>query len=153
MNFSVQLRIAAARMRVCQGEVNFLSVLQSPPRKTRTTFKYCVDAIIFPSATTLNGDFQSQQWSEFAKVRCSEAVSNWSHDSKSVYMYCKNGDQSAEVVRISVPDGKVERVLDLKDITLGGYWPYWVSLLSDDSPLLMLDKNAQEIYRLDLQYR
>jgi DNA-binding winged helix-turn-helix (wHTH) protein len=98
-------------------------------------------------------DFKSQQWSEFAKVRCSEAVSNWSHDSKSVYMYCKNGDQSAEVVRISVPDGKVERVLDLKDITLGGYWPYWVSLLPDDSQLFTLDKNAQEIYRLDLQYR
>jgi hypothetical protein len=68
-------------------------------------------------------------------------------------MYRKNGDGSAEVVRISVPGGKVERVLDLKDITLGGYWPGWVSLLPDDSLLLTLDKNAQEIYRLDLQYR
>jgi DNA-binding winged helix-turn-helix (wHTH) protein len=94
-------------------------------------------------------DFQTQQWSEFA----ANGDGTWSRDSKSVYAYRKNPDQSAGVVRISVPDGKVERVLDLKDITLGGYWPSWVSLLPDDSPLLMLDKNAQEIYRLDLRYR
>jgi DNA-binding winged helix-turn-helix (wHTH) protein/WD40 repeat protein len=92
-------------------------------------------------------DFQTQQWSEFA------GSGAWSHDSKFVYSHRKNGNQSVEVVRISVPDGKVDRVLDLKDITLGGYWPGWVSLLPDDSLLLMLDKNAQEIYRLDLQYR
>ena len=101
---------------------------------------------------TMLYDFQSQHWSEFSKVRCSGAVSNWSFDSKFLYTYCKNGDQ-AEVLRISVPDGKVEHVLDLKDKTLGGYWPYWVSPLPDNSPLLTLDKNAQEIYRLDLEYR
>jgi len=68
-----------------------------------------------------------------------------------VYLHRKNADQS-EVVRMSVPDGKVERVLDLKGITLGGYWPDWVSLLPDDSPLLMLDKSTQEIYRLQFQH-
>jgi hypothetical protein len=52
-----------------------------------------------------------------------------------------------------VPDGKVERVLDLKGVTLGGFWPGVVGLLPDDSPLLMLNKSKQEIYRLDLQYR
>jgi len=93
-------------------------------------------------------DFQSQQWSEFPG-----GAFTWSHDSKFVYMHRKYGDQSSEVVRMSVPGGKVERVLDLKDITLGGYWPGWISLLPDDSPLLMLNKSKQEIYRLDLQYR
>jgi len=96
-------------------------------------------------------DFHTQQWSEFADGFYGRPA--WSHDSKFAYMYRKNGDGSAEVVRISVPGGKVERVLDLKDITLGGYWPGGVSLLPDDSLLLTLDKNAQEIYRLDLQYR
>jgi DNA-binding winged helix-turn-helix (wHTH) protein/Tol biopolymer transport system component len=99
-----------------------------------------------PNKTMLY-DFQTQQWSEFA------GGGTWSHDSKSVYSHRKNGDQSAEVVRISVPGGEVERVLDLKGVTLGGYWPGWVSLLPDDSPLLMLDKSTQEIYRLDLQFR
>jgi hypothetical protein len=100
-----------------------------------------------PSRTMLY-DFQSQQWSEFA-----DGVFTWSHDSKSVYLHRENGDQSGEVVRISVPDGKVEHVFDLKDITLGGYWPGWISLLPDDSPLLMINKSKQEIYRLDLEYR
>jgi hypothetical protein len=100
-----------------------------------------------PTRTMLY-DFQSQQWSEFG-----DGVFTWSHDSKSVYLPRKNGDQPGEVVRISVPDGKVEHVLDLKDITLGGYWPGWISLLPDDSPLLMIDKNGQEIYRLELKYR
>ena len=93
-------------------------------------------------------DFQSQQWSEFPG-----GAFTWSHDSKFVYMHREYGDRSSEVVRISVPGGKVERVLDLKDITLGGYWPGWISLLPDDSPLLMLDRSKQEIYRLELQYR
>ena len=43
-----------------------------------------------------------------------------------------------EVVQISVPDGRVERVVDLKGVNLGGYWPGVVGLLPDDSPLLML---------------
>jgi len=99
------------------------------------------------SNKTMLYDFQSQQWSDFG-----DGIPAWSHDSKFVYLQRKNGDQSPEVVRIRVPDGKVERVLDLKGITLGGYWPDWVSLLPDDSPLLMLDKSTQEIYRLELQH-
>ena len=48
------------------------------------------------------------------------------------------------ILRISVPDGKTGRVLDLKDVTLGSFWD-WVSLLPDDSALLMLDKSTREI--------
>jgi hypothetical protein len=97
-------------------------------------------------------DFRSRQWSDFREgVRgCAESV--WSHDNKSVYQCRGNGDQ-LEVVRISVPGGNVERVLELKGVNLGGYWPGVVGLLPDDSPLLMLNKSKQEIYRLDLQYR
>jgi len=52
-----------------------------------------------------------------------------------------------------VPDGHVQRVLDLKALTLSGLWPDWVGLLPDDSPSLMLDRSTEEIDRLDLQYR
>jgi hypothetical protein len=97
-------------------------------------------------------DFPTQRWSEFMDGM-DYGTPTWSLDSKFVYMQRKNGDGSVEVVRISVPDGKIERVLDLKGITLGGYWPDGVDLLPDNSPLLMLDKNAQEIYRLELRYR
>ena len=77
-------------------------------------------------------NFQTQRWSELAK-RFGGAV--WSHDGRFVY-----GSRPAELIRVSVADGKVQRVLDLKGVTLGGFWPGWISLLSDDSPLLMLDR-------------
>jgi DNA-binding winged helix-turn-helix (wHTH) protein/Tol biopolymer transport system component len=96
-------------------------------------------------------DSQTEHWTEF--LDDSYGAPAWSHDDRFVYMERKNRDRSSEIVRISVPDGKVESVLELKDVTLGGYWPGWISLLPDDSALLMLDKSTQEIYRLDLQYR
>jgi Tol biopolymer transport system component len=95
-------------------------------------------------------DFQTQKWSELARGHDSNSTV-WSHDSKFVYVQLK--DYPAELVRVSVPDGKIEPVLDLRDMTLGGYYSGWVSLLPDDSPLLMLDRSTQEIYRLDLQYQ
>jgi DNA-binding winged helix-turn-helix (wHTH) protein/Tol biopolymer transport system component len=97
-------------------------------------------------------DFQTRQWSDFLEGARGCAESVWSHDDRSVYQCRGNGDQ-LEIVRISVPDGKLERVLELKGVTLGGYWPGVVGLLPDDSPLLMLNKSKQEVYRLDLQYR
>ena len=77
-------------------------------------------------------NFQTQRWSELAKGSGGIA---WSHDGRFVYL--NHGARPAELSRISVPDGKVQSVLDLKGVTLGGLWPDWISLLSDDSPLLM----------------
>jgi len=94
-------------------------------------------------------DFQTKRWSELSTNVGSGSVV-WSHDSKFVYLDLKG--QPAKLVRISVPDGKVEPALDLSDITLGGYFPGWISLLPDDSPLLMLDRSKHDIYRLELQY-
>jgi Tol biopolymer transport system component/DNA-binding winged helix-turn-helix (wHTH) protein len=94
-------------------------------------------------------DFQTHKWSELAKAFGSMA---WSHDSKTIYVHLKHETRPAELVRISVPDGQVQRVVNLEGLTLGGLWPDWVSLLADDSPLLMLNRSTEEIYRLDLQY-
>ena len=95
-------------------------------------------------------DFQTQRWTELANAFGSIT---WSHDSRSIDMHLKHQKEPAELIRVSVPDGRVQRVLDLKGMTLGGFWHDWVSLLPDDSPLLMLDRSTEEIYRLDLQYR
>ena len=94
-------------------------------------------------------DLPTERWSELVQ---DDGAIAWSHDSKSVYLIRRREAQAAELVHISVPGGKTERVLDLKDVTLVGFWD-WVSLLPDDSALLTLDKSTQEIYRLDLQYR
>jgi DNA-binding winged helix-turn-helix (wHTH) protein/Tol biopolymer transport system component len=97
-------------------------------------------------------DFQTQRWSELAKGSGGIA---WSHENQFVYLLFGHNANSAELTRISVPDGKVQRVLDLKGVTLGGPWSDWISVLSDDSPLLQLDRtrNIEEIYKLELQYQ
>jgi len=95
-------------------------------------------------------DLKTNRWTELIQAFGSVV---WSHDSRFVYMHLKHEAKPAELIRISVPDGKVQRVLDLKGVTLGGLWPDWISLLPDDSPLLMLDRSIEEIYRLDLEYR
>jgi len=99
--------------------------------------------------TVMLYDFQAQRWTKLAKASGSVA---WSHDSKSIVVRVKQENQPAELIRISVPDGRVTHLLNLKDLTFGGLWTDWVTLLPDDSPLLMLDRSTEEIYRLDLQY-
>jgi Tol biopolymer transport system component len=97
-------------------------------------------------------DFQTKKWAQLAnEVGSSSGV--WSHDSKFVYLDLKGQAAKPTLVRISVPDGKVEPALDLSDITLGGYSPRWIGVLPDDSPLFVLDRSKHEIYRLELQYR
>jgi hypothetical protein len=98
-------------------------------------------------------DLKINRWSELTQGWGSIA---WSHKQPvcvPVYLHLKHESEPDELVRVSVPKGKVQRVLDLKGVTLGGLWPDWISLLPDDSPLLMLSRSTEEIYRLDLQYQ
>jgi hypothetical protein len=53
------------------------------------------------------------------------------------------------VLRVRVRDGKVERVVDLKDLPLTGYYGFWFGLAPDDSPLLLRDAGSQDLYSLD----
>jgi Tol biopolymer transport system component len=62
-------------------------------------------------------DFQTAKWTELPEGKGGDAIA-WSHDSKSVFLNFKHGAQPSELVRISVPDGKIERVLDLSSMAL-----------------------------------
>lgn len=109
-----------------------------------------VTALTSASHKIMLYDFAHARWSELAEGDGSPA---WSRNSKFVYLVLQREAEQPELVRISIPEGKIERVLDLKDIEIGGYYPGWVSVLPDDSPLLTIDKSTQEIYRLDLRYQ
>ena len=43
----------------------------------------------------------------------------------------------------------VERVADLKGLSITGYYGIWLGLAPDDSPLLLRDAGSQDIYALD----
>jgi DNA-binding winged helix-turn-helix (wHTH) protein/dipeptidyl aminopeptidase/acylaminoacyl peptidase len=109
-----------------------------------------VTAISAAAQALMLYDFRTERWSELVRGDGSVA---WSRDSKFVYLDLQRPDLSPALVRIRVSDRKIERLLDLKDISLEGYWPDWFSLLPDGSPVFTRDTSTQEIYRLDLQYR
>jgi serine/threonine protein kinase/Tol biopolymer transport system component len=95
-------------------------------------------------------DAEKATWTQLADSRF--AFENWSHDGKFLYAE-EYPDKSDDMVRVSVPAGKVERLLSLKEIPRGfDPWEFWVGLSPDDSPLLMRDRSTQEIYSLDVRF-
>ena len=93
-------------------------------------------------------DFKTQKWSQLAQGLF--AFENWSLDGR--FLYAESYfDKSDDFVRVSIADGKVERLFSLKEVPRGfDPWESWVGLGPNDTPLLMRDKSTQEIYRLDV---
>jgi eukaryotic-like serine/threonine-protein kinase len=104
-----------------------------------------ISAFSADSKTLLLFDMQTQKWSELAQGSLSWL--NWSHDSKYVYVLdFRNRDA---VVRIRVSDHKVEPVVDLRNFITAGRYGGWLALAPDDSPLLLRDTGAQDVYSVD----
>lgn len=90
-------------------------------------------------------DFTTQKWDELAKVTC--GFPNWSKNGD--YVYFLHEENQPSVMRIHIPDRKIERVADLMGFRQGGYFGVWLGMAPDDSPLLLRDTGTQEIYALD----
>jgi eukaryotic-like serine/threonine-protein kinase len=90
-------------------------------------------------------DFQTQKWSELAKVRA--AFPNWSSDGQYVY-FLRWLDKPA-VLRVRITDRKLEQVSDLANLPTTGNIGPWLGLAPDDSLLLLKDMGTQDIYALD----
>jgi eukaryotic-like serine/threonine-protein kinase len=95
-------------------------------------------------------DMDKKNWTQLAASRF--GFENWSHDGK--YLYAEDySDKTDDLVRVSVANGKVERLFSLKEVPRGfDPWEFWVGLAPDDSLLLMRDRSTQEIYRLDVRF-
>ena len=90
-------------------------------------------------------DFQTQKWSQLAKVRA--GFPNWSKDGQYVY-FLRWLDHPA-VMRVGITDRKVEQVSDLTNFpTVGNIGP-WIGLDPEDSPLVLKDTGFQDIYSLN----
>ncbi|MGA2561742.1 MAG: hypothetical protein ABSF17_18890 [Terracidiphilus sp.] len=76
----------------------------------------------------------------------------WSSDSQSVYfLRLINGDRG--VYRVRVQGGKTERVADLTDWHITGYYSFWMALDPTDTPLLLRDVGTDDIYALTLEQK
>jgi serine/threonine protein kinase/Tol biopolymer transport system component len=109
-----------------------------------------VAALSADSTKLMLYDLQKKTWTPLAVSRF--GFENWSHDGK--YLYAEDySDKADDMVRVSLADGKVERLVNLKDIPRGfDPWEFWVGLAPDDSPLLMRDRSTQEIYSLEVRF-
>jgi eukaryotic-like serine/threonine-protein kinase len=108
-----------------------------------------VAALSADSTKLMVYDLQKKNWKQLAVSRF--GFENWSHDGK--YLYAEDySDKSDDVVRVNVANGKMERLLSLKEIPRGfDPWEFWIGLAPDDSPLLMRDRSTQEIYSLEVR--
>ena len=90
-------------------------------------------------------DFQTQKWSQLAKVRA--AFLNWSKDGQ--YVFFLRWLDNPAVMRIGISDREVEQVSDLANLPTTGNVGPWLGLDPDDSPLLLKDIGTQDVYALD----
>lgn len=106
-----------------------------------------ISAFSSDSKTLLLFDLETQKWKELA--RGSLSWLNWSHDGQ--YVYVLDYRQKSAVMRVRVPDGKLEQVADLKDFPATGRYGAALALTPDDQPLMLRDTGTQDVYSVDWQ--
>lgn len=75
---------------------------------------------------------------------------NFSHNSQFVYLLSGRGGSA--VIRVHLPDGKIQQVADLKNFVYTGYFGDGsLALDPDDSPLLLRNAGSSDVYALDWQ--
>ncbi len=93
-------------------------------------------------------DLQLKRWFDL-KVNGEVEFPNFSNDSKFIYFLRYGLDQG--LFRISVTGGKEERVVDMTDWHLTGFFGYSMSLDPTDAPLVLHDVGSVDIYALTLE--
>ncbi|HXJ91440.1 MAG TPA: protein kinase [Terriglobia bacterium] len=93
-------------------------------------------------------DLTAQKWYELAKGAFF-SFPNWSHDGR--YVYYLQGSKSMSLMRLRIADRKTERVVDLQNLHMTGYYGVSLSLSPNDEPIMTRDIGRQEIFALDWQ--
>jgi serine/threonine protein kinase/Tol biopolymer transport system component len=113
-----------------------------------------IAALSYDNATMLFLDLRTNQWKQLARSNLIGYLA-WSADSRYVY-FDTLFEQNPVYERVHIPDGKIEKIVDMKQIRTfpSQYGPgsgSWTGLGPGDVPLFVRDTSAQEIYALDLQ--
>jgi Tol biopolymer transport system component len=91
-------------------------------------------------------DFTTHRWVVLPGLPSREmGVAQWSHDSKHIYSQDTGG-----IYRVRIADGKVEPVVSSKNVRQAGLGDFgFISLASDDSPLVMIGHGVSDLYAFD----
>jgi Tol biopolymer transport system component/predicted Ser/Thr protein kinase len=95
-------------------------------------------------------DFTTQRWEEAEEAATfSIGFMAWSSDSETVY-FSTELEKDPAFYRLHLRDRKLERLAGLKDIRrVSGPLGVWSGLTPDNSPLVLRETGAQEIYAFD----
>jgi Tol biopolymer transport system component len=94
-------------------------------------------------------DLESEQWSDLVQ-KDPVRFPSWSRDSRFIYFLHTPANGDKAVFRIRVSGGPPERIADLNNIHLGGWWS-WMGLDPTDAPLVLRDIGNDDIYGLTLE--
>lgn len=136
------LDVASGKVHRIPGSDELFSARWSPDGRF-------IAAMTIPSTTEIKlFDVQNQEWSTLATHEGAWGFPTWSRNGK--FIYVLRGPEPWSVDRISVPDGKQERVVDLTGTYLTGSVGFWFGLDANDVPLLFRDNGSSDIYSLTL---
>ena len=110
-------------------------------------------AITFDAKRLMLFDFKTHRWRSLFSGGGEIGYLAWSRNSSHVYFDNQLVDDSS-YLRVRINDGKVERVVDLREIRLfSSTFGQWTGITPEENPLLVRDNSSQEIYSLDVQLR
>ena len=137
-NFSIRfMDLKTRKVSALAGSEGFYSPRWSPDGRY-------LAALRAGPETLMLFDFSKQKWVELGQIGV--GFPSWSSDSKYIYFDSEGEDRAFYRVRIS--DHRLERLISLKNLRLAGEFG-WTGLAQDDSPLVLREVGAQEIYALD----
>ncbi|HWE84955.1 MAG TPA: winged helix-turn-helix domain-containing protein [Terracidiphilus sp.] len=137
--------VASGHVTTLPGSVGLFSPRWSPDGRT-------IAALTWQSTTLEAYDTGKQQWSVLVtKEKDFTELPAFSADSQFVYYLVHGSDEA--VYRVRVKGGEPERVVDLKEWHLTGYFDFWMGLDPADAPLLLRDNGTSDIYALSLSER
>jgi Tol biopolymer transport system component/DNA-binding winged helix-turn-helix (wHTH) protein len=93
-------------------------------------------------------DVANQTWSTLTAASAADPV--WSADSKALYIHSYM-DRTEPIYRVSVPEGRMEEVANLKSFPVGTTGQYFFSGLAPDNVLLVTTEvSSNNLYTMDL---
>ncbi|MFZ0964512.1 MAG: protein kinase [Terriglobia bacterium] len=105
-------------------------------------------ALSLDSSRVVLFHFSTRKWVEVAQGTLM-MYPCWSHDGH--YVYYIQGIRNPAVMRFPTSSLKTERVVDLNDVHLAGFYGASLSLTPGNQPIITRDVGSQEIFALDWQ--
>jgi len=99
-----------------------------------------IAAIQTNSVNVVLFDLKTQKWTPVFKGVVGYPC--WSRNGRFIYFLNVPG---GAVERVAIPGGKIDQVTSLGNLHITGYYPVWMALAPDDTPMVLKDTGTEDI--------